>query len=315
MKIEVTPPAVRPFIVVNPLSRRASTAIAEIVRQARRAGLDAPRSVATTPDDPGARQAREAIEAGADLVIVIGGDGTVREVVRELAGTSTRLAIIALGSGNVLAHNFGITQLDLAAQVEVALRGPSLELDLGWARLVDASGGTHLEPFCTMAGIGRDARAVADTDTRAKLRFGWAAYALAGMREALRSALPMRVQVDDEPPRHVDTWTVLAGLTPGAPGGITIHPDVELNDGLFDILEVPIKHVAQWLPVAIKGLWQPGRKVSALRYSRGERLRVQPDEPQPVQLDGDVFTDVTSLDAVIEPRCLRVHVPASKEQR
>ena len=162
-----TPAAVRPFVVVNPLARRASSAVAEVVGQCYRMGIDAPRSLATTREETGSQQARQAVEAGADVVLVIGGDGTVRQVARELAGTGIRLGIVALGSGNVLAYNLGLTSLDLRTKVAIALSGPSTELDLGWARLQTVDGRQLDEPFLTMAGIGRDAKSIAtivDTD-------------------------------------------------------------------------------------------------------------------------------------------------------
>ena len=62
-----TPAAVRPFVVVNPLARRASSAVAEVVGQCYRMGIDAPRSLATTREETGSQQARQAVEAGADV--------------------------------------------------------------------------------------------------------------------------------------------------------------------------------------------------------------------------------------------------------
>lgn len=305
-----TPLTAHPFVVVNPIARHASSAIAEIVRQCRTFGIPTPQSLATTPEEPGSSQARQAIEAGADLVIAIGGDGTVRQVVRELAGTDVRLGIIALGSGNVLAHNLGLTGLDMPGQIAVALSGPTAVLDVGWARLVKADGQVLDEPFLTMAGIGRDAQAIASTDRTAKMRLGWAAYALQGLAHAAHPPLPMRVQMDDLPGHDVDTWTVLAGITPTVPGGVTIYPDTQADDGFLDILEVPIRHPGQWVAVAVKGILHPRLPVSVLRYQKARRLRVRPIDPLPVQLDGDVVANVASLDARLRPRSLRVHVPA-----
>ncbi len=299
----------RPFVVVNPLARRASSALAELVRQCRELGIESPRSVATTPDDPGTGQARRAIADGADLIVVIGGDGTVREVAREVAGTSTRLAIVALGSGNVLAHNLGLARLDLAEQVRVALTGRSALLDLGLARLTTADGHELEEPFLTMAGIGRDAETVANTELGSKLRWGWGAYALAGLRQALRPALAMQVSYDDEPPRSVLSWTILAGITPAAPGGVLIHRGAVADDGLFDVLEVPIRHPGQWLPVALKGLTHHGRRVAALRSRRAAKVVVRPVEPLPVQVDGDVVERVVRFETNLQPRTVRVQIP------
>lgn len=310
---QLVPPARRPYLVVNPRSRLASSAIAEVVRQCRQAGLETPQLLATTPQEAGASQARTAVAAGADLVIAIGGDGTVRQVAQELADTGTRLAVVARGSGNVLAHNLGLGRLDVGGQIAVALGVHYGELDLGWAQLTDPDGKVAIEPFLTMAGIGRDARAVASTTLAAKYRLGALAYGLAGLGQALRPGLPMTVQLDDQPPHSVRTWTVLAGITPLAPGGVTISPDAVADDGLLDVLEVPIASPLQWLPVAAKGLFWPSRRVSALRYARAERLRVRPAEPQPVQLDGDVFTQIVQLEASLQTRSLRVQVPDPDE--
>lgn len=303
----------RVFVVVNPTARHAEAAVAELDRQCHLLGLPAARHLATTVHRPGCDQAREAVEAGADLVVVIGGDGTVRQVVRVLAGTSTRLGVIPLGSGNVLAHNLGLVRLSLAQQVDTALTGPSVELDVGWAHLVTASGAEHDEPFLTMAGIGRDARSVAGATHEAKMRLGWLAYAAAGLKEALLPALRMSVRVDDEPEHTIDTWTVLVGLTPAAPGRVVIHPDALVDDGLFDILEVPIRHPAQWLSVALKGLVWHQASVAALRNHTGRRVLVRPLQAQPVQVDGDVIRDVTAMAARIQERSLRVHVRDPEE--
>jgi len=246
-------------------------------------------------------------------VLVIGGDGTVRQVARELAGTGIRLGIVALGSGNVLAYNLGLTSLDLRTKVAIALSGPSTELDVGWARLQTVDGRQLDEPFLTMAGIGRDAETVARTDLKAKVRIGAAAYALQGVRQATRPALPMQIKVDDQPERSIVSWSVLAGLIREAPGGLVVYPQARSDDGLMDVLEVPIRHWLQWLPVAAKGVIRPDMEVAALRYRRAERLRVRPADPAPVQLDGDVVTRVTSLQAWIQPRGLRVHLPARDE--
>lgn len=306
------PRAQRIHVIVNPVARRASSAIAELVRQCRASDIASPIVLATTRTQPGSVQARQALDVGADLVIVIGGDGTIRQVARELARGQGRLGVIALGSGNVLAHNLGVAGQELSDQVEIALGQWCAELDLGRAELQTTTGLVHSEPFCTMIGIGRDAQSVAATGLGAKKRWGWGAYALAGLQHALLPPLPMSVQLDDEPERHLATWTVLGGITPRAPGGVVVFPDARADDGLFSVLEVPIKHPGQWLPVAIKGLLASGLETGALRYHRARTLRVCTTRPLPVQLDGDVIEEVVELRASIQPRALRVQVAKPK---
>ncbi len=307
--------ASQPFVVVNPLARRASSAVAEVVDQCDRLGIPIPRSLATTREQPGSAQARQALDSGADMVIVIGGDGTVRQVARELAGTDTRIGIVALGSGNVLAYNLGLANHDLGTKVSIALTGPSVQLDVGWASLHTASGQRYDEPFLTMAGIGRDAQTVARTRLASKVRIGAAAYALHGVRQAIRPPLPMKVQLDDDQPESVLTWTVLAGLTRQAPGGVVVYPDARPDDGLMDVLQVPIRNPVQWLPVAAKGVLNHNLDVAALRYQQAERLRVRPFDPLPAQMDGDVVNRVVAMDARIQSRGLRVQVPPECSDR
>ncbi len=308
---QYAPLPIRVGIVVNPLSNHASSAISEIVRQCRDSNIETPRAYTTSAEDPGEGQARQCVADGADLVIAIGGDGTVREVAEALAGTDVRLGIIALGTGNVLASNLGLTKLSVGQQVATALRGPHTSLDLGQAHMRTTSGEEYTEPFLTMAGIGRDALAVQKTGIIAKKRTGWAAYALTGMVEALRPAIGMDVQLDDCDPVKTRCWTVLAGNTPAVLGGVLVYPGALADDGILEVLQVPLKRPDQWLPVAVKGLTGHDHPVGVLRYSSVSRLRVRPHQPLPVQVDGDVVEDVTELDVSVRKRCVQVQLPLS----
>ncbi|MGD0607877.1 MAG: diacylglycerol kinase family protein, partial [Streptosporangiaceae bacterium] len=96
----------RAAVVVNPVKvsdpgtfrRQVSAALAEH-------GWDEPMWLETTLEDPGEGQARAAAEAGVDVVLACGGDGTVTAAATGLAGTVTPLAVIPLGTGNLLARN------------------------------------------------------------------------------------------------------------------------------------------------------------------------------------------------------------------
>lgn len=100
-------------------------------------GKDAPTFIETTVEDPGWGQAKQAIADGADMVIAAGGDGTVRMVAGALAGSTTELAIIPVGTGNLMARNLSVPLEDVDAAVKVALTGARQTIDLGWLSMAD----------------------------------------------------------------------------------------------------------------------------------------------------------------------------------
>jgi len=134
------------------------------------------------------KRVREAVEAGADLVVVWGGDGMVQRSCDALAGSGVPMAIIPAGTANLLAHNLGIPE-DLAAAVEIAFTGRRRPLDLGKIN------GEH---FAVMAGAGFDAAMIRDADSGLKDRIGRAAYVWTGARNIRRTAVRARIKVDGD---------------------------------------------------------------------------------------------------------------------
>ena len=117
----------RSAVVFNPVRVEDLPARREAVEKALAdAGWPAPEWIETTAEDPGAGQARKAVEDGAGVVFVCGGDGTVRSVIEGVAGTEAALAVLPAGTGNLLATNLGIPD-DPTAGVQLATAvGPVL---------------------------------------------------------------------------------------------------------------------------------------------------------------------------------------------
>ena len=130
--------------------------------------------------------AREAIQAGADLLFVWGGDGKVQRCVDTVAGTGIAIAILPAGTANLLAKNLGVPQ-DIAAAVEIGLHGDRRPLDTGTVN------GEH---FAVMAGAGLDALMIRDADAGLKDRVGRAAYLWTWAKNL--GASPVRAKVDVE---------------------------------------------------------------------------------------------------------------------
>ncbi len=326
-----TPGPKRVVLVVNPSKVRAERARAAVRDAVIEAGWPEMTVLTTTVDEPGESQGWEAVASGADLVVVAGGDGTVREVAKGVARAvaegaapcgvdrerEVTLGVLPLGTANLFAHNLGISARDLDAAVTTALHGPVADLDLGLATASTAPEVDPPEPtldgasspFLVLAGIGRDAETVLATRDGRKDTLGWLAYLESAGRTALRRPVPMVLRHDDRDPVQLEAWSVLAASCGYVHAGVAIAPEAVLDDGLLDVLAVTVRGPHQWLPVAAKGVLHLPGDVPGLRHEQVRALEVSTDRPLPVQLDGDVVDEVRALRVVVLPRVLTVRVP------
>ena len=174
----------RAAIVVNPTKVDDDEAFRKSVRRAMDDhGWDEPLWLETTPEDPGRGQAESAVSAGVELVLACGGDGTVTACAEGVTGTGVPLAIIPMGTGNLLARNMGLP-MGMDEALAVALGGVQQPIDAGRVN------GTL---FVVMAGLGLDAQMLNGTSEPLKKRLGWFAYAISAVRHL--GDRPMRVTI------------------------------------------------------------------------------------------------------------------------
>lgn len=291
------------MVVVNPVARHAREAQDLVCAEAQRLGWPAPLVLPTTVSDPGRGQAREACRRGADLVVVVGGDGTVRQVAHELAGTPVALAVIPLGTANLFARNLRLAPRPLAASVQVALHGPRARVDVGSAELTTRQG-LREESFLVLAGIGHDALTVHRVPPVLKRRVGWLAYLGPAALTMLHRPTGMLLRRDDEAARQVEAWSVLVVNCGRLPGGLRITRDSLVDDGIFENLVVTASTARHWAGIAAKGIFDLRGAVAGLRQRPMARLVVEPRHRQPVQLDGDVIQGVSRLRVDVRPAVL-----------
>ena len=156
-------------------------------------------------------------------------------------------------------------------------------------------------PMLAVAGIGRDAQAIAVTRPWLKRRFGWLAYAESGGRAAFDTALPMKVSLDDGPELDVDVWSVLVAALPRLPLGVVAFADVAPGDDSFEVLQVKLTRPREWWLAAAKGVAHLSRPVAALNYQRARHVLVRPRESCAVQLDGDLVSGVEAMRVRMQP--------------
>ncbi len=292
-------------VVMNPAKiDDADMFKARVGAAARAAGWDAPLWFETTVDDAGASMARAAVAAGAHVVAVAGGDGTVRVVCGEMAGTGIPVGVIPAGTGNLLARNLGISLLRDQA-IETVLWGHDRAID------VVRVSGDSLEStrFVVMAGLGLDAAIMAGAPDALKARIGWPAYVVAGARHLRFPAVRVDIAIDGGQPVRRRARTVLIGNVGFLQAGIPLLPDARIDDGVLDVVVIAPRRLFDWVPLVLRVMARRRRTDERLDRFTGSSVLLTAAHSTPRQLDGDTVGAGLRLEADIEPGILLVRVP------
>jgi diacylglycerol kinase family enzyme len=255
----------------------------------------------TTPDDPGAGVAAKAVHAGPDLVIVVGGDGTVRCCAGALAGTGIPVGVLGGGTGNLLARNLGLPT-DLSDGLNRALDGIDRRIDLGTV---------GDERFAVMAGVGLDAGMVERTPGWLKARIGWPAYIVGIARKLFDRPMHTRITIDDGAPLRRRAHMVVVGNVGTLHGGIELLPEARPDDGLLDVVVLSPRGFLGWTRAL--GPLVAGRRSSAppVEHYQGRTISIHTAQSEMRELDGDPFGLGQDLDIGIDPKALVIRVPGS----
>jgi diacylglycerol kinase family enzyme len=268
-------------------------------------GFDDSLWLETTVDDAGVTMARRAVEETVDLVVVAGGDGTVRVVCAELARTAIPVAVLPTGTGNLLARNLGIS-LDLDVALTEVLDGTEQRIDS--VQIQGDELGT--DRFVVMAGLGLDAAIIADAPDLLKKRVGWAAYVVSTLKNLNHPFVQVEITVDDRPPILRRARTVVIGNVGTLPANIPLMPEAKPDDGHINAVVLAPHRLAHWPRLALSLVLrsvQEGRHIE--RFS-GTTIQLKADRTVRRELDGDPITDGHTLTASVDPSALVVRVPS-----
>jgi diacylglycerol kinase (ATP) len=283
-----------------------------------------------TPD--GVRDAaRLALRDRSSLVVLAGGDGTIRDAAGALAGTGTSVGIVPCGTGNLYAASIGLSR-DFATAYATLARGRPRPFDTAEVVLTPApvavasiaeagassSPGTPPAapppvPFIVACGTGFDARLIAATSSAMKARYGVAAYFLAAGRVLDHlTAHPTVLTIDDVRTELEASVVLIANCGEAIPGRLRPRLPIDASDGLLHVFVLPRSGIIHGIRGALELMCAEAAGVSAsgsaMRFF-GQRVRVEVDPAQPTQLDGDTFPPA-AIDARVRPGAFPVLLPA-----
>ena len=314
----------RAAVIYNPVKVDADALRAAIAAEPAAADWGETLWYETTEEDPGSGQAKQALEAGADMVIAAGGDGTIRAVAEVLGGTSASLALLPSGTGNLLARNLDLTLDDMEHAINVAFDGDGPRDRPRVGRHPRREGGAvERAAYLVMAGFGLDAKMLANTDEELKAKVGWLAYVDA-IRKALRDKnhMRMRYRVDRHDNAQRLAHTLIIGNCGSLPANILLLPTAAIDDGRFEAVFLRPESAWGWIQILVKVIWENGvlrrtrwgrklavREVDARALRAGPRMDVVLSHPEEIELDGDTFGRAEAFRTWIDAGALTVGSP------
>ena len=287
--------------IVNPIAggRDKGRVIASIRRHLDAGKFDACIRLSEQPGD-GARLARE---SRADVVVAVGGDGTVSEVARELVGTDKVLGIIPCGSGNGLALHLGLSRIPaFAVRTLNACREAAIDV-----------ASMNGQPFFCTAGFGLDASV--SMEFARSTRRGLGQYiALAWDEWKQYPVDTYTITTDDE------SWTGKAVFVTVANANqwgnqARIAPMASLQDGMLDVVVVRPFNTLEIPDLATRLMTGTAHTSHHFLHMRGSRFHIHRERAGAVHYDGDPFESGTDFELSVTPGVLKVLVPPAKKKK
>lgn len=283
--------------IVSGKSRFGAQKIAESISQ--RFGSDVELSLLVAGSSHEATEAARRAAAHAQIVVAVGGDGTVSDVATGIHGTAAALGIVPAGSTNITARSLGIPANPRAALALLAGPHRRQRIDVGLS--ADRC-------FVHMAGAGFDAEIFRTANPDWKRRLGWLAY-LPAAANALRLAPSVvTVQADDVEVATRSPLVLIANGASAVAPAFKLHPRIAVDDGWLDVLIFTATTPAQVAATLGHLGSQRLERSPYVIWRRAKSVRVVADPPLAVELDGDP-RGFTPRDFSVQPHGLEVVTP------
>ena len=290
----MAPAALKTRFILNPHSGHVARARTLVEDFARRRGATV---VCTERAGHASALADAALADGCELVVAVGGDGTMNEVAGRLVGSAATLGLVPCGSGDGLGRTLGLHgPIPWALQV----------LETGRPRTID-SGRANEYPFFTIAGLGFEAE-VARRFARLRRR-GFTGYLAQSVAAFLRWRSPEFVIAHDGQSERLRTFTLAVANASQYGNNALVAPSASLDDGLLDLTAIP--PVSPWNAGSLlfrlfRGTLDHARGVT---LCRSPRFVVDRPAPGPLHTDGEVHEAGPTVAFEIVPASLRIMTP------
>ncbi len=247
-----------------------------------------------------AREAVKHLKYNNYKIVIMGGDGTINEVLNGLRNWEIKLGIIPTGTANVLAKELKIP-FDVMNACEVITQENELRLDLGK---------NEKGYFILLAGVGLDAMIVKDLSTRRSGNISYISYTVPIIRNLLKYKYPkLSVKVDGKLIEN-NAGLVFVGNTKSYGGPIEVTSYAKANDGTFDVCIINVKRRLSILRFIWKAFMRTLPESKDVMYTRGKIVSVTSDSRVPYQMDGDFAGYIPAVFEII-PKAIPVLVPKS----
>lgn len=266
-------------IIINPASGQPRPVLHILNQVFHPAGVDW--NVSLTKESGDAeRMAREAVDAGMDVIAAYGGDGTVMEVARGVMGSDVPMAILPGGTANLMSVELEIPK-DLTAAAQIIVNEDSR------IKLVDM-GQIGESYFILRIGLGIAAQKVEIADREMKNKYGVLAYSIAAL-QAIKDAkqVQYKFSLDGEEVEAEGVTCLIDNAGNFGVSGFKAHKDISVDDGLLDVILIRDR-TFQTVVAAGRGMQESTPSSDSYFHWQAKEIRIEADPPQNYQIDGEI---------------------------
>ncbi|MHA1551188.1 MAG: diacylglycerol/lipid kinase family protein [Candidatus Heimdallarchaeaceae archaeon] len=245
------------------------------------------------------------MEKDFDVVVAVGGDGTVNEVANGLYGTDTKFGLIPLGNGNDFASSLEFDE-DFKRSIDILEAGKTIGVTVG---IAETDGKKRY--FVNIADTGVGATASVASFTEAKWLRGYAKYYYLAFKKLLQYRLvKSTITIDDEVIKDVGLVIIAVGSGSRFGSGFNILPDNYHFMGDFAVLYG--RDIGKLKQIKLLNLLKPGKHLGyeGVHYLRAKKVSLEMAKPLPIELEGEILSfGATNVSFEVAPQRLQTIVP------